>query len=232
MRYLGGKHVAGKYIVPHLLRAAGPDTRIWDACCGGLHIAARLAKAGRAVYCTDVHPSLIALYRAVAAGWDPPEHVSRETHKAARALPDSDPMKAFCGFGCSFGGGWFCGYARAAGRDFPSEARRSLLRDVPLIVRNGGSFERVDFLRESPCDLGDAILYLDPPYRGTTSYKGAPPFDHDLFDARVQEWARFCPVFISEYSLPYGELIWEREQKSTVSRDKSVKMRVERLYRV
>lgn len=231
MRYLGGKHVAGKYIVPILLDAGGPRTKYWDAMCGGLHIARRLAAAGRRVRCTDAHAPLIAMYKAIAEGWVPPDKVTKRDYDAAKLLSDSDPMKAFVGFGCAFGGVWFHSYAwDNSGRNYAAEARRGLLRDVRTIIDAGGCFARCDVTRTKPRALRNTVIYFDPPYRGVSGY--AVKIDHAKFDDVVCAWAQSNTVFVSEYDLPYGAIVWERRQKSTVSRDKSVKMHTERLYRI
>lgn len=100
-------------------------------------------------------------------GWDPPTDVSKETWQAAKSLPDTDPMKAFCGFGCSFGGKWFGGYMKhAPGKSERIYTTRGLKRDCME-----GAFDLVDFLAVEPQPTA-ALLYLDPPYAGTTGYAG------------------------------------------------------------
>lgn len=231
MRYLGGKHVAGRHIVPFLVRH-NADV-VWDACCGGLSIGKRLGDSGQAVLCSDVHPSLMAMYKAVASGWRPPTSMTEEDYKRCKALADGDPLKGFAGFGCAFGGIWFCGFAKDnTGRNYAAESSRSVIAGVVSVQSSGGAFAHLDFLRCAPHDIGNTVLYLDPPYRGTASYSGVAPFDFGLFDRLVCEWAKIIPVYVSEYDLPYGRCVWEKQQKSTVARDKSVRMRTEKLYRV
>ena len=207
MRYLGGKTRIAKRLAEQINRFREPGAPFWDPFCGGLSMAVALGGEGLV---SDAHPALIAVYRAVAAGWDPPKTLTESEWRAAKELPDSDPLKAFAGFGCSFGGKWFGGYAapapeyfynanskprldgssregeRIAPKDFADEARRALLRDVPTLTTRGCVFDCVDFLSITPVDLG-ALLYLDPPYRNTTGY--SLPFDHDAFDVRAREWA-------------------------------------------
>ena len=62
---------------------------------------------------------------------------------------------------------------------------------------------------------GRTVVYCDPPYAGTTSYKGAPPFDHALFWRTMNEWhARGAHVFVSEYTAPAGwDIMFEREHR-------------------
>lgn len=233
MQYLGGKSLAGPHIATVI--AGAKPTGIIDPFCGGLSAARNFSKHGYAVFCSDVMLPLISLYRAVGCGWNPPESVSREEHAAARELPDNDPLKAFVGFGCSFGGTWFGGYAsNSRGQNYAKGTRKSLLRDVPFILAAGGSFTHSNFLTWEPMQLQGSALYLDPPYRGTYGYKGTPAFDHAKFDRLLTAWARLNPglVFLSEYTEPAAphDLVWQREQKSTVSRCKKARPRVEKLF--
>lgn len=190
----------------------------------------RLALAGQAVIAIDCHSALIALYQGVARGWDPPKHVSREEHAAAKNLPDSDPLKAFVGFGCSFGGAYFGGYAP----DVITASRRAVLHQVRTILKAGGSFRCRNFLEMKPCFLNGRTLYLDPPYRNTSGYSGTEKFDHEHFDSLISRWALLNPgrVFLSEYTAPEcdSQLIWGRNQKSTVARCKKVRLRTEKLF--
>jgi DNA adenine methylase len=175
---------------------------------------------------TDVCAPLIHLYRAVQAGWVPPDRVTAEEYRAARDLPDTDPLKSFAGFGCSFGGKWFAGWARTIpGKMDHRYTKRGLLRDVPKVR----AFGIVDFLVETPRPIPLA-LYLDPPYRGTTSYGAA--FDHDLFWTRAAEWARFTDVWVSEYAAPIGQVVWEKNIPLQASGGTKKNPNTEKLFRL
>lgn len=205
MRYLGGKSRIAKQLAEVIDSIRHPGQWVWDAFCGGLSMSVALRKKGP-VWSTDANAALINMYRAVQSGWEPPTEVSKETWTAAKALPDNDPMKAFCGFGCSFGGKWFGGYMKhSPGKSEHIYTTRGLIRDCLQ-----GAFDVGDFMsvQPQPCE---AILYLDPPYAGTTEYAGVQPFDSEAFVQRVREWSRWTHVFVSEYSFPIGECIWSRQ---------------------
>jgi DNA adenine methylase len=238
MQYLGGKSKIAKHIVQLIDGSREPGQLVWDAFCGGLAVSAALTKKGP-VWSTDYCAALISLYEAVRLGWAPPEQVSKETWAAAKSLPDTDPMKAFCGFGCSFGGKWFGGYMPAveshvvgpagirAGLRVEHHRHRASARRLAKDCRSGLQFACVDFLSVEPEDLG-CVLYLDPPYAGTTSYAGVPAFDLNRFVQRVSEWSRFCDVFVSEYDFPLGEIVWSASCE--VKRGMSKAGATERLY--
>lgn len=103
MQYLGGKTRIAKQIAAEIDKVRRPGQLVWDAFCGGLSMSRALLKNGP-VLSTDACAPLIHLYCAVQNGWGPPSEVSEATYRAAKSLPDTDPMKAFCGFACSFGG--------------------------------------------------------------------------------------------------------------------------------
>jgi DNA adenine methylase len=230
MQYLGGKTRIAKQLAAEIDKVRRPGQWVWDAFCGGLSMTKALSVNGP-VYSTDACVPLIALYRAVQAGWDPPTEVSREQWQAAKALPDTDPMKAFCGFGCSMSGAWFKAYAKddvpgSAGfksRFYARACRTLLLKDTP-----GMTFDVANFLTVAPKPL-DGVLYLDPPYAGTVGYDGAPPFDHAAFYSRVREWSTHCHVFVSEYQMPFGVEVWTRTQKAWI-RNSRGPAQTERLY--
>ncbi len=235
MQYLGGKSRIAKHLAEVIDQHRQPGQLVWDAFCGGLSMSVALRKKGP-VWSTDANVALISLYRAVQNGWEPPTEVSEETYRAAKALPDSDPMKAFCGFGCSFGGKWFGGYQpfvkatktathRGGDTNPPLAAKRALARNL-----RGASVDLVDFNAIEPRPTA-AMLYLDPPYAGTTGYAGVPPFDHSKFVERVRGWAEHTHVFVSEYSFPVGAVVFEREKPKTVAGGAGGgRVGIERLY--
>lgn len=241
MRYLGGKFRIGRKIA----EVVAPRGVWWEPFCGGLNVSRHLAAYGPGLV-SDSHAALIAMYLAVRGGWEPPESVSREEYAAARALPDSDPRKAFCGFACSFSGDWFKGYAGAAqtrtmntalgprqqNEDPVRAARTGLTRDLRAL--SACDVFCADFLSEPVCGLLDTI-YCDPPYAGTTSYGGVAPFDHTKFWTRCQEWAATgARVFVSEYACPVPhEIAHEQPHRDRIRRaDMSQTLKIERVFRI
>ncbi len=234
MQYLGGKSRIAKKLAAIINPIRG-NRPFWDPFCGGLSMSVALGGCG---FISDAHPALISLYRAVTAGWWPPRSVTRAEYEMAKSLPDTNPLKAFIGFGCSFGGKWFGGYASkrlapvGGGKQsyfsYVDSARRSVMKDVAALVNRGCTFAALDFLSVEPAPT-DYVLYLDPPYAGTTGY--SLPFDHALFYDRVKQWATFTDVFVSEYNMPFGDVVWGAEVRCRTSNDHTG-MRTERLYRV
>lgn len=234
MRYLGGKAKIASKLAPVILQHT-QGRPIWEPFVGG----ANMTKALDSRVCSDAHEPLIRMYQSVYSGWDPPETVSREQYAAARLLPDTDPLKAFCGFGCSFAARWFGGYTSTGSaviqsgpkkgqpltRNFARACRNSLLS-----LRQGSPdacFYLVDFMQVTPQPIGYAI-YADPPYADSTGYSTGA-FDHAGFWARCQDWARFTPVLVSEYSCPVPHRLL---LEVTRNLEMSEGTRIERLFLV
>ena len=58
------------------------------------------------------------------------------------------------------------------------------------------------------------IIYCDPPYEGTTSYKTGA-FDHEKFWNWCRMMSQYNTVFVSEYNAPSDfTCIWEGEIKT------------------
>lgn len=238
MRYLGGKSRIAKQLAAEIDKVRKPGQWVWEPFCGGLSMTVALSKNGP-VWATDANAALIALYQAMRDGWDPPTEVSRETWEAAKRLPDSDPMKAFCGFGCSYGGAWFSAYAApqkanpAHGPNwerltfrFEAQSARNLKRSVPCVK----ALNVCDFLTVTPRPT-ECAVYCDPPYRGTAGYAAIGAFDSDAFVCAVIGWSRFTEVWVSEYAFPVGLEVWNLPMKRSSMHVRSAKTPpIERLY--
>jgi DNA adenine methylase len=114
-------------------------------------------------------------------------------------------LRAFAGFGVSYGGKWFSGYARSTNKNYADQTKRGLLRDIAMMGN-------VNFKQGNYRELilpSKAIVYADPPYVGTTTYKHA--FSSFNFWFTVRKWtAAGATVYVSEYRAPadFG-VIWE-----------------------
>lgn len=231
MRYLGGKSKLAKPIVAAISKQIG-DAPVWEPFCGGLAVTVELAKTRRIVVATDKHPALVSTWRACQSGWTPPTTVDRETYEACKALPDTDPMKGFVGFGASFGGKWFGGYASGGGRNHAAESARNVCQQFEVLRRPGVRFERCDFLAVAPTSALGAHIYADPPYADTTRYKGSGAFDSTAFWRKCLDW-RACGirVFVSEFTCPVSHVVlWAKDRALSVDKTIPTVTATERLY--
>ncbi len=211
-----------------------PDGRGGDSCfvslfCGSCAVESRVRGFARKIL-NDKHQYLIAMYHGLQCGWTPPETVSPEQYQYLREHRAENPVLAgFVGFGCSFGGKWFGGYARnAEGTNYAAQSRRSLLRDMETLM--DAEFICGDY-RAVPIPPG-AVIYADPPYNNTTGY-GGEKFDTGEFWAAMRLLADTGHrVYVSEQEAPPDiTCVWEKPFTRTLDRNKNNQFVVmERLF--
>ncbi len=200
MRYMGGKSRLGKKIAA-ILKTYQRGRPYWEPFCGSCAVMEHMTGARLA---SDAQPYLIALLKAVQDGYEPPANVSEEQYKLAKQMPHlfEDHEIGFIGFGASFAAKWFGGYARGGGRNFVDESRRSLLKQKPKLA--DVTFCHSSYEDMHPMGAG-VLIYCDPPYAGTTTYKGVQLFDSERFWRRAKEWSQDHTVIVSEYTCPLPE---------------------------
>lgn len=222
MQYVGGKSSIAKEIA----KVISPDDKWWDPFCGGLSVSRELAKIHPCGLVSDACLPLIVLYKAIRNGWKPPLNITADIYRVAKRLPDTEPLKAFCGFGCSFGGKWFGGFCppgieyskacnyRGTMRDKAKATAKALERDMWYL--NMASFKCTSFFDIEPrANLGYKYIYCDPPYRNTQGYDATDNFDHNLFWDYCLDWSSVgVKVFVSELQCPLRksqyELVWSK----------------------
>lgn len=203
-----------------------PGQLFFEPFLGGANIITKLS--GRRC-AADANKDLITMYEALQAGWVPPVAVSRSEYDAAKDLPEgTSPLKAFVGFGCSFAGKWFGGYAKSGSRNYALNAKNSLekkragLAGVKLFARKYEEFHPKN-----------AIIYCDPPYAGTTQYGAVGDFNSDVFWVIMREWSQANTVLVSEYVAPsYCDVVWEKEVVTDIRGGDGRLARTEKLFLV
>ena len=196
MQYLGGKSKIRKQIASFLESIRKKDQPYLEPFVGGGWI---LQEMSGERYASDGNVALITMYQALNNGWEPPDFVSEDDYKEAMLNRDmSNPITAFCGFGCSFGGKWFGGYARSEGKNcYAATSKRSLMKQLPMI--RDVHFTSGDYRQRTPKGM---LVYCDPPYTDTTSYGAFDGFDSDGFWQTMRVWSSNNTVVISEYKAP------------------------------
>jgi DNA adenine methylase len=185
------------------------------------------------VHANDAHLDMALMWQAVVRGWRPPDSVTEAEY---RALRDAEPsaLRGFVGSGGSFGGKWFGGYARggfngATPRNHQGESARAVARigdrlQAAHVVVTHSDYRALDI-------PPGAVVYCDPPYRGTQGY-AAGAFDHVDFWAWAEVTSDFASVYVSEYRAPsWWHCIWSTEKRQSVTRpDQGRELRTERLF--
>ena len=217
MRYQGGKSRIAQDIAS-VISVRGGDCFV-SLICGSCAVESKVQGFSRKIL-NDRHQYLIALLQGVQRGYELPESITPEQYRHIREHKDDDPTLAgFVGFGCSFGGKWFGGYARnATGTNYAAQSKRSLLKDMATL--QDATFVCADYRRV--CIPPRAVIYADPPYNNTTGYHG------DRFDS-AEFWIAMRlladtghTVFVSEQEAPPDiQCVWERKFTRTLDRNKS-----------
>lgn len=181
------------------------------------------------VICNDNHLFLIEMLIGVQLGYELPDSISKEQYDYIRTHKDEDHvLTGFVGFGCSFGGKWFGGYARnAGGTNYAAQSKRSLLKDMAHLQR--ATFTWGDY-REVIIPPG-SVIYADPPYAGTTGYRNIK-FDSIEFWEYMRLLSKNNQVFISEQTAPPDfTCIWQKPFTRTLDRNKGNQFKVtEKLF--
>lgn len=227
MQYLGGKWALRREIATVVNSHGRP---VIEPFCGGLSVTTCVTQ--RPLCAFDACEPLITLYRAMQEGWTPPGELSEQRYAELNAKRDpADPLTAFAGFGCSWGGKWFGGYARnACGRNYAAEARDLLVRKFKTL--GGVRFGHADYREVDP--PAGWTVYCDPPYADTVGYKAVGEFDHGAFWDRVREWSRHGTVLVSEFVAPGDfEAVAEWPVRKSLRAANGLRVpRVERLFRL
>lgn len=215
MRYMGGKCKEAARILEVVLRDRQPGQLYVEPFVGGCNV---IDKVTGPRWGNDFNWPLIELWKAVQRGWEPPENVSEEDYRRIREDTMGDPaLHAFVACAGSWGGKWWGGYARSEGRNIIAEGRRHVLKQSPKLA--GVLFTRGSYLDlEVPCG---SLVYCDPPYRGTTTYKNTGKWDPAAFWkwARLQVEGNSCRVFVSEFGAPEGwDCVLEFQRKNDLNR--------------
>ena len=169
------------------------------------------------------------MLKGVQEGYELPEYISEERYKYIKQHKDEDPILAgFVGFGCSFGGKWFGGYARnKENTNYALQSKKSLLNDMATL--NKSEFMCNDYQNVVLPD--GCFVYADPPYDNTTCYCGEK-FDSQIFWQYARDVSKNHLIFISEQHAPDDFIaIWSHELKRTLDVNKHNQPKaVEKLY--
>ncbi len=230
MQYMGSKARHAKELLSIVLKNRKPGQWYVEPFVGGANM---IDKVDGNRLGADVNPHLICLLEAIRDGWTPPENVSEDVYNELSERRLVDPITAAVGFGCSFGGKFFGGYARGKNRlggwrNYAAETKRNLLKQAPRlcgVIFKNCSYQDLEIPQNS-------IIYCDPPYAGTTKY-ATGDFNHEEF----WQWCRDKveeghEIFVSEYTAPDDWIcVWEKKTSANFHSNRSnASERTEKLF--
>ena len=227
MQYFGGKAKIAKYIVPYLEGVRKENQIFIEPFVGGANIVSQMSGKRKAY---DFNEYLIEMYKGVQNGYELPDSLTEEEYKYIREHKDEDKvLTGFVGFGCSFAGKWFGGYARnKQNHNYCKASKNSLMKKMSTMID-----VEVDWRDYKSLFLKGCLIYCDPPYANTTKYTGVPDFDSEEFWNVMRAWSKDNDVYISEYEAPDDFVSVLEIPTKTNIRDKSdnVCCRVEKLFK-
>ena len=178
----------------------------------------------------DKHEYLIEMYKGLQNGYQLPDNLTQEEYYYIKGHKDTDKvLTGFVGFGCSFGGKWFGGYARnKGGTNYCGQSKRSVLKTMQGLTN--ANFISMDY-KDVPIPE-NAIIYCDPPYKDTTGYTTSKNFNYEEFWEYMRKLSKTHKVFISEEQAPEDfECIWSKEVKRVLDVNKAnIQSKTEKLF--
>lgn len=235
MKYMGSKNRHAKEILPIILKDKKACQWYVEPFVGGCNLIDKV-KGGKRIG-ADSHYYLIKMWKGIQSGWLPPETINEMMYKSIKDNKEiyEPAYVGFVGFGCSYSGKWFGGYARGKqntginkglDRNYCNESRKNIIKQIDNI-------KDVVFYCCSYSDLyipSKSIIYCDPPYNNTTSYKDN--FNHNLFWNWCDRMVNLGHhVFVSEYTAPDNwECVWSKEVNNTLVKNTGSKKGVEKLF--
>lgn len=231
---MGSKNRIAKYLLPIMLEEAkNNNITTWvEPFVGGANMIDKVPKEFKRVG-YDINPHLTTALIDIRDNVSIlPNELSETNYKLIKGT-EAKSINSWLRFVCSFGGKFDNGYAREKGSDdttFCGYGKRNALKQSPNI-------QNIEFICNSFENLSfeNSLIYCDPPYKGTTSYK-TNPFPYEKF----YEWCKDMKlkgnlVFISEYEMPSEfKEIWKGEIKTNFSstRKKATHNAIEKLFTI
>ena len=237
MKYMGSKQKIANEIYKTICEISPRLGRPWvEPFAGGMNMICNVPEKDGDRYANDSNKHLIAMFRALSQGWQPPLEISKEFYLQCKNLEAEDHIIGYVGFNCSYSGKWFGGYAGKTKtkigtvRDYQKEAFNNVKKQIEKmnnVFYCDASYNDIELPQNS-------VVYCDPPYAGTTGYKDS--FDSASFWEWVREISKRHSVFVSEYAAPFDfQCVWSKELKSSLSANGvsgESKVSVEKLFRL
>ena len=219
MVYMGSKNRIAKYLLPFLTKYLTLDRWYVEPLAGGMNIMDKVNHPKRLA--SDANNYLIAMWRwLVEKDYDFPKGLTKENYSYYRDLFNQrgfnndgttldEAMIGWVGFMSCVNGrfydGGYCSCQQK--RDYVKEHINNIIAQkdrLKNVVFKCGSYDKIDIPENS-------VIYCDPPYKSTQTYKVSNIFDYDRF----WQWCRDKTVqgndvLISEYQAPKDFIpIWQ-----------------------
>ena len=224
MQYFGGKVRISKNLALFINNQLKENQTFVDLFCGSCNVISKIDN-NRLRIANDKHYYLIEMWKELQKGWLPPKSLTKEEYKYIKNNKDEKPyLTAFVGFGCSFAGKWFGGYAYSDKRNYCLNAYNSVLnklKNLKNVMFYNLDYSEVDIPKGS-------FVYCDIPYKNATPYckKEVGEFNHEEFYQWVRENSNKYEIYVSEYkeNVPNDfEIVWEQNSKKDIRNKNGIK---------
>lgn len=221
MRYVGGKGRIAKELARVILDSTESRAVYLEPFLGGGSMLEQMAPNFRVNLAGDLQPDIAMMWQAALAGATFPAEISEAEYAELRDdVPSA--LRGLVGYGGSFGGKWFGGYARGgynsdgSPRNHYGESRRSVQRTAQALKFSFVYVAQRSYETWYPGN--GAVVYADPPYAGSQGYTTGD-FDHDKFWYTMASWSQAgASVFVSEYTAPPGWVeVWSKPKRQSLT---------------
>ena len=233
MKYMGSKARIAKYILPIILKDRKPNQYYVGPFVGGANMIDKVCglRIG-----ADTNPYVILALQLIRDDVKSiPNVITEDMYRDMQKNKTLDGLTGFTSFAMSFGGKFFGGYRRdkAGSNGCLENMKTQTRRSKQDAIRQSVRLKDVLFIHSSYDELeipDNSIIYCDPPYENTTSYKDK--FNHSKFWQWCRDMAnKGHKVFVSEYNAPDDfECIWQMEVNSSLTKDTGSKKATEKLF--
>lgn len=199
MTYLGSKERIKEFILRNIVRVRAPGQLYIEPFMGSGSIISELSgpRIG-----SDAHKDLMLLWmELVNDSFEEPATITKEVYDKLMKSNVPSALRGYAGFFWSFSGMFDKGFSSAfytkshsfhKARETAVKLRDAVLAPIPYY----------QYIPEQWKDK-NAVIYCDPPYLGTTGYKGTPDFDYERFYYWCEQMSSLGnTVLISEYYMP------------------------------
>jgi len=230
MQYFGGKARCGKQIANYINKFLTNEKSYIEPFIGGANVTQYITDECKSKTGYDINPYLIECYKALLENKSFPKILTKEEYYHIKSNKDENlALTGFVGFGCSFAGKWFGGFASSKERNYCLNAYNSLMKKKLHL-------EKVTFICQNYLELNpqNTVIYCDPPYSNTTQYDYCPDFDSNLFWETIRKWSKNNIVIISEYISPNDfKCVAEFKTKTDIRNKNNLKeSRIEKLFMI
>ena len=238
MQYMGSKNRYAKYIVPIIQSYIDENNiaKYLEPFVGGANIIDKV-RWEKKIGC-DSNEYLIALLQYVSNQNEMPLEIDENEYNEVKNNKENYDKwyVGLVGFTATFGNKFFGGCARNKTKSTADYSRTA----INNIRKQQPNLKSAYFISKSFQDiptekLNDYVIYCDPPYRDTTTYK-TRPFPYEEYYDWVRELSKNNIVLCSEYWMPDDfECIWSKETTTQIDSNRkagdSKNIRIEKLFK-